>query len=647
VSRILLIDADPGERLILRSRLNDLGHEVLVADSGAKGLVEARTSATDLVVLATDLGGGVDGAEVCRRLKAMPGLARIPVVAYATRAVSGEVVGCMFDAGCEAFLGRDQMPNLDRVLEVQLKIKAQGDELAKQNRALERENRRLGEERQRAAEGGGEGAGSGDQVFRELAAGRPDGVLLVDDGGVVRRADRGACELLGGRLQGATLGKIAPGCGLEAFVRDARTTPREGFRFDTSARKDRCKRSLMASVLPVAAGNESHTQRVVLLLDLGKRRVAEEMLRAQEPGIPRQQLGSLVEAARSVFVPEALIGSAESTTRTRGRIVRAAAGDAPLLLTGERGVGKELAARILHYSGPRTGCFLQLRCAARDTESLELELFGAAGAEPKGKGADRGKAGMMLLAQDGTLFLGEIAELPLALQERLLGVLETGMLKRAGAKKKEPVSCRLVASTSQNLAALAAAGKFHPGLAEVLGASVIHLPALRDRRQDVAELAASFVARFGARHGVTALSEECAWIMEQYDWPGNVVELEDCVEQACARASGGLINASHLTRPLRDLAHDLPGSEVIPMASVARTQPGAPTLPGTHVVAAAPRALKAWEITDADPINLDLYEKKALLRALDITGGDKLAAARLLEVGKSTLYRKLKKFGIS
>jgi DNA-binding NtrC family response regulator len=641
VGRILLIDGDPGERLILRSRLAEAGHEILVAESGAKGLAEARAGTADLVLLSTDLGGGVDGAEVCRRLKATPGLNRLPVVVYSHTPASTELADRMYDAGCEVFVGRAQLPHLDRIIEVQLRVRLQGDDISDQNRVLELEIRRLEEERQRAADldVAATSGDAGSLVSRELAAGRPDGVLVADGEGIVRECDRGAVELLGARVLGMSLGKIAPGCGLEAFVRDARTAPREGFRFETSTRRDRSARSLMASVMPVTAG-EGQRLRVVLLLDLGKRSVATELARANESGIPRQQIGALVEAARVTYVPGAITGTCAVTVGLRAEVSELAPLASPVLLVGERGGGKEFVARIIHYSSLRTGPFLQLRCASLSPEVLEAELFGPAGAET-------GRPGLLSLAQDGTLFLGEVSDLPLSVQAHLDQVLEEGVMRRPGSKKKERVDCRLIASAPQDLEVLVEKGEFHAGLAARLGTRRVQLTPLRERRGDITELASVFLERFGSGHGVTALSEEARWVMEEYAWPGNVAELEDCVEQACARAESGVIEVGHLTRPLRDHAAELPMAAVIPVTRGHRHADVSSVPLGTQLPTAPQPALSPWMITDEDPISLDLYEKKALLRALDSTGGDKLAAARLLQVGKSTLYRKLKKFAIT
>lgn len=641
MGRILLIEGDPGERPIVRSRLLELGHEVRVVESGAHGLVEARTEPTDLVLMSTDLGSGVDGTEVCRRLKAAPGLNRIPVVVYSSAGVGAEIGERMFDAGCDAFVPRSQLQHLDRILDVHLRLKYHGDELGDQNRVLELENRRLAEAQRRDSEPEASEGPQDVQAFlsRELAAGRPDGVLLVESSGVVRDCDRGAVELLGSRLHGQGLGRIAPGCGLEAFVRDARTTPREGFRFDVSARRDRRARSLLATVVPVAAGGGGSAQRVLLLIDVDKRGVGRWAASSAEVGLPRQQLGALVEAARSAYVPGAILGVSRAVRELRARVAELAPRRESVLLSGERGTGRALAARVLHYSGGRSGPFLELHCGSLEEAALEAELLGQPPAGP-----DRpGSPGLVSLARDGTLFLAEIAELPLALQERLDEILERGHRPGGGSRSAARVELHLLASTSRDLGALVDAGEFHPGLAARLQRRTVALPPLRERSEDVAPLAQVFLERHGPAHGVESLSEEASWVMEDYPWPGNVAELEECVERACARAEEPWLEVADLTRPLRDHAASLPSNEFVPAP---RVREGSEPARGTHV-AHAPEPMRApWTITEEDPIDLGVYEKKVLLRALDNTGGDKLAAAELLQVGKSTLYRKLKKFGI-
>ena len=638
MARILLIEGDPGERLVMRSRLADLGHEVLVAEGGARGLVEARASGADLILLSMDLGSGISAADVCKRLKATPGLNRVPILVYASKQATLEQAQRMYDMGCEAYIDRTHLPHLDRILDVHLRIKSQGDELAEQCRLLERENHRLCEADSRLAEATASASDPVARANRKLAAGHPDGVLLVDSEGIVRDCDRGAFELLGPRIQGTSLGKIAPGCGLEAFVRDARTAPRQGFRFETSERRDRSPRSLIASVLPTTAG-ESSPLRVVLFCDLGRCHFSGGYSSA-DGMVPRQEVGALVEAARMTYVPGAIIGSSAATLALRSDIARLADLNGPVLLHGERGSGEELLARILHYSGRRTGSFLELNCSALSEEALEQELFGKAG-DSEGES----HPGLLALCQDGTLYLAQVSALPTRLQARLEEVLERGTLLPPGARRKERLECRIIASTSEGLEALVAKGAFHGALAQRLGARVLRVPPLRERREDIVRLARAMLLRFGCAHGVESLSPQVEAVLAEYPWPGNLAELEACMEHACGMARNGVIEISHLTQPVRELA-----TEISPVAIIPSQGPPSPAerptpVPGTHL--ASHEGQKAWSITEDDPIDFDVYEKKVLLRALDCTGGDKLAAARLLHVGKSTLYRKLKKFGIT
>jgi len=653
VSRILLIEADPAERLVLHSRIVDYGHEVVVAENGARGLVEARTCRFDLVLLASRLGGGVDGAEVCRRLKAAPQLQLVPVVVYCQEASCASAAERLFDAGCEQFLTKAQMPLLERVIEVQLRLKARADELSEQARTLEMENRRLEEGIQSTREiERRQAEGTPALVQRELAASCPDGLLVADESGFVCYADRGACSIFGTSPVGQRLGRIAPSTGLEAFARDARNAPREGFRFDLPAnRPGGVKRALVASVIPLASAEAGGTLRLVVLLDVGRRRIAEELSQIEESGIPRQQLGSLLEAARATYVPEALVGNSQAVAMLRARLVGAARCSDPVLLAGEAGAGKELCARIVHYTTQRGGNFLQLKCGSLTEAALEAELFGhVKGAHP---GAVADRPGLMLLAQDGTLYLEDIGDLPPALQERLIEVLDSGSLLRRGARRRERVDCRLLASCEASPASLVSAGKLLPELYRRLAAVTIEVPPLRGRIDDVLPLTEMLLRRFGLRHAIQGLSEDAAWVLVQYDWPRNVDELEESIEQACHRAQGGAIELAHLPRALRDLALELPRRELIPpRRSEARVGGGTilaiplRTSDQRAAVALHPAPPKAWQIGDEDPISLEHYEMKALLRALDSCNGDKLAAAKLLKVGKSTLYRKLKKFGI-
>jgi DNA-binding NtrC family response regulator len=670
MSRILVIDDDSGHRLILKSRLVESGHEVVLADTGARGISDARAQAFDAFVVAARLGAGVDGYEVCKRLKGIPERAHVPVILFNDQTGVHEDLGRAFDAGCDAFVTKPDLPALDHVLRVHVKQKRRLEELSREVGSLHEQIRRLKlpaePEPARATSNHASGrdsardamAANGDHAaaLRELACGRPDGMLIVDSEGTVRYADRGACELLGSRIEGHHLGSLAPASGLEAFARDARIEPREGFRFDLPPRKGRAPRSLSAVVVPlmVRPSEQDMGLRVVMFHDAAKRRLAADLLRSNEPSIPRAELGPLVEAAREVFRPEALIGVSHAAEVLRTNVAAAAQHNDPVLIRGDRGSGKERIARILHYHGSSTGAFLQARCSGQTAENLEAELFGYVKGAFRSATADR--PGMFQMAQDGTLFLEEITELTLELQQRIAGFLETGSILRMGAQRPERIDLRLVASTSAPIENTVHEGKFSRDLFDRLARRTIHVPTLAARRDDIEPLVRHFVQRFGARRHVHGISDDVLQLLRRHEWPGSLAELEDCIDQACALADGGTIQLDDLPRSLRDVKGKGASShEIIPTKRSA-SRP----VEGTHSVAGLPsheltsrppsstplRDVREWDITDADPVSLDLYEMKALLRALDEAGGDKLKAAKILKVGKSTLYRKLKRFDI-
>jgi DNA-binding NtrC family response regulator len=651
MSRILVIDDDPGNRLVVKSRLSDLGYEVLLTETGAEGLVEARNRSYGLFLVAAGLGAGVDAIEVCRRLKGMPETGSIPVILYSNLPANQDELARAYDAGCDAFLPKQELPVLDHVIRVHLRNRATLEDLTEQNRVLDQHNRGLREESQRNAdrETSVSEGGESTLALRELASNRPDGVLLVDGDGFVRQADRGACEIFGNRIEGKNLGFLAPASGLEAFVRDTRSESRDGFRFDISALGGRAARSLNASVVPLVAkpGESERVFKVVLLLDAGKRRIAGELLRISEPGIPRQQLGALLDAARETFGAHSLVGDSSAMQRLRELVRSGPKNGQPVLLTGEVGVGKTRAAQTLHYASSSSGAFLKLCCSALEPQNIERELFGyVAGAFEDAKD-DR--PGLAHQAADGTLYLEEVGSLPRELQGRLRDLIESGSLKRMGSDRVEHVDLNIVASSTADLSAATKEGSFSRELFDLFRERHLHLPALVERQEDIVPLASLFVTRFGRPHGVRMITEEAVELLMGHEWPGNVREFEECIRTACERAPEGEITPECLPESLLDGSGGLPMRELTPVGrrSTSAADGISAGAPMSGAAAAAMRRKQPWDIGEEDPISLDLYEMKALLRALDHVGGDKLAAAKLLKVGKSTLYRKLKRFDIS
>jgi two-component system response regulator HydG len=293
----------------------------------------------------------------------------------------------------------------------------------------------------------------------------------------------------------------------------------------------------------------------------------------------------------------------------------------PVLVLGESGTGKELVARTIHAYGPNAQKpFLPVDCGSLVPTLIESELFGYV----KGAftGANRSKDGLLVSAEGGTVFLDEIGELSLDLQAKLLRALQEKEVRPVGATHRIPIRARIVAATNRDLAAMVEKGTFRKDLFYRLNVVNLRLPALRDRREDIPLLAAHFLDRISREHGHKFnLSDEALRTMMRYDWPGNVRELENSVERACALSSGPVLHLGDLPTQLQQQGLE---AQRVP----ATGEPGTETKP--------PELKTLAEL-----------EKDAILGAIRTLNGDKLQAAKLLGIGKTTLYRKLKEYGIA
>lgn len=623
MNRILLIEDDPSAQHMYRTQLHELGHEVVVSSTGAMGVMEARTAPFDLFLVDVHLGEGIDGYEVCRRLKTIPGTQRVPVVIISGHVKSQQDLHRGYEAGCQSFVVKGDPTGLEDVVRAMLRIKSLQDDLAEQNKILEDQNRRLQAERARAAD-------------LELALGsthaathfagtmpRPEGVMLVDDDGIVRIADRGARELFGHGIEGRHLAHLAPHSRLEATVRDARTEPRESVRIEITSRSG-TRRSLLVSVFPLVSGIDrgESRQRVVLLAEGASRRASASVVRRGVQGLVQAEWGPMLESLRDAYSPAAFQGTSAFARGLRARIEAWAGSSAPLLLQGPVGSGKELAARILHHASQRSRSFLKLGCDGKP-EIVAVDLFGDEQAD---------ETGYLTLAQGGTLLLEDVDQLPMAHQERLAAMLSGAEVPgRAG----ERVDVRLVATTRSGASAEELRWKMHPELYRLLEPEHVVFPPLTERFEDVVVLAEAFLARHARQEGAHFDPEALALLLG-HSWPSNVDGLRAAVRHACNAAPEGLVRPEHLP------------TEVVE-AQVRRVTPDdiAAALPGL-VNARAPGG--ASRVAEPEPVGnslLDYHEKLALLEALRRTGGDKLAAARLLGVGKSTFYRKIKQHDIT
>ncbi|HUB66677.1 MAG TPA: sigma-54 dependent transcriptional regulator [Candidatus Methylacidiphilales bacterium] len=312
------------------------------------------------------------------------------------------------------------------------------------------------------------------------------------------------------------------------------------------------------------------------------------------------------------FGLEKLIGNSPAMIEIHERIRQVAPTRATVLIEGESGTGKELAAQSLHMLSPRKAArFVVVHCAALSPQLLESELFG----HEKGAftGANERRIGRFEEANHGTLFLDEIGEIDTTTQVKLLRALGEQTIQRVGSNQNLKVDARVVAATNKNLEALVREGKFRDDLFYRLDVVPIHMPALRERREEIPLLINAFVREFARQNNkqVTGLSSDALDALQRYDWPGNVRELRAAIEHAVALCRGERIGVREL--PARVL-----GQSQSPAGS---TAPGAAIQPN---------------------LNLAGMEKNFIRQALQITDGNITEAAKLLGISRRTLHRKIK-----
>jgi two-component system response regulator HydG len=308
---------------------------------------------------------------------------------------------------------------------------------------------------------------------------------------------------------------------------------------------------------------------------------------------------------------EGIIGSSEPMQAIFDVLRQVAPSNATVLVVGESGTGKELVARALHANSSRRGNrFLPLSCAALSDTLLESELFGyERGAFT---GADRTHKGRFEVADGGTLFLDEIGDLPLPVQVKLLRVIEYGEVFRVGSNDPIRVDVRLVAATHKDLLQLVKEGKFREDLYYRLKVVTLELPPLRDRLEDLPLLVQSFLQEFASMYGkkVPEVTPGAMELLYDYSWPGNVRELRNCVESVVVLDRDGRIDVEDIPRYVRPPASSEPGSAV-------------------------------------SGVNLEEGEKERIRKALALCEGNREKASKMLGIGERTLYRKIKRFGLS
>jgi len=333
-----------------------------------------------------------------------------------------------------------------------------------------------------------------------------------------------------------------------------------------------------------------------------------------------------------------LVGRAPAMARLRQLIDRVAPTDATVLVTGESGTGKEMIAREFYRRSPRRSQpFIKVNCAAISENLIESEFFG----HERGAftGATERREGRFELANMGTLLLDEVSEIPLALQAKLLRVLQEREFERVGGNRTIKVNVRIVATSNRDLLSYVEKGDFRQDLYYRLNVFPVHVPALRERVEDIPVLAEHFLRRFARKHGVkvTGFADSARSAMKSYRWPGNVRELQNTVERAVILSeSGRPVAAAALGLPGDSMRFDTPASLLLATAEAEAAAAPASALPE----AASP----GFTDGTGSVLRLDELEKQAILAALRQTAGNRTQAATALGISIRTLRNKLQEY---
>ncbi|HTQ23654.1 MAG TPA: sigma-54 dependent transcriptional regulator [Candidatus Binataceae bacterium] len=322
-----------------------------------------------------------------------------------------------------------------------------------------------------------------------------------------------------------------------------------------------------------------------------------------------------------------LVGSNAAMRRLFRRIEAVAATRSTVLIVGESGTGKELVARAIHECGARRGSFVALNCAAIPRELVESELFGHRRGAFSGANADH--PGLLRAAEGGTVFLDEVTEMSPDLQAKLLRAIQERTVRPVGSTKEIPIDVRIVASTNRDPAEAARSGQLRADLYYRLQVNVLEISPLRDRLDDVADLAQHFVRLMNERNeglrSLVGIDADAMSALQAYDWPGNVRELGNTIESALTFGTCATVTLD-----------DLP-SRIVNAWRTAPTAIPSPT-------AAAPAPMAAAEERAGSYAE---FERNAIASALERAGGNKVQAARILKISRKKLYDRIERYGIS
>jgi two-component system response regulator HydG len=442
-------------------------------------------------------------------------------------------------------------------------------------------------------------------------------VLVVDDEEGIREFCVGALEDMGYRVHSAPSGRqalaVLDAGQVDIVLTDLRMPDTDGIGLIREIRQ----RELDADVIVMTAHATISTAVEATKLGaydyIAKPFAIDDLIALVESLVERRELMVDNRLLRETIEKQdgfaGMMGNSAPMQRIYRFLLKVASKRCPVLITGESGTGKELVARAIHAQGPwRERPFVPVDCGALTPSLIESELFGHVRGAYTGATQDR--PGLLRTAADGAIFLDEIGELPLELQAKLLRVLQESEFRPVGSDARIPLRARVIAATNRNLEEAIGQKTFRGDLFYRLNVLSVQVPPLRDRKEDIAGLVQYFIARHGEAEGhIAGIAPEAVECLQNHEWPGNVRELENLVHRVLALADGPLIEL-----------HDLPPG--MKHSNVLRSESGTGS-----------------QLQDA--------ERRAILAALDSANGHRCNAAKLLGIGKTTLYAKLKEYGIA
>ena len=479
-------------------------------------------------------------------------------------------------------------------------------------------------------------------LHEALARNIGSALITTDVDGAVTSLNQTAEELIGCKtLQviGKDVGAIFPpfrhtASGRLQFLQSSSTVLPTEFAYRTGDSRDlvlRCSAVMLRDTYRNPLGA------VYIVQDISALRQLEDRLRNGAADVVEESA-----AADEGPPQEGLIGSSAAIGRVRDFIEKVARTDATLLITGESGTGKELLGRTVHArSARRDRPFIAVNCGAVPAELVESELFG----HVKGAftGAVTARAGLFRMADGGSIFLDEIGDLPLALQVKLLRVLQERSFTPVGADVSVTVDVRIIAATNRHLEEDVLAGRFREDLFYRLHVLTVEMPPLRERRQDIPQLIRRFLRQFADLHGarVERLSVAAARRLQEYDYPGNVRELENIIEHAVALCDGQTVHEPHLPDYVLNSSKTV--DEQVYHGRVQAAAAGGAAAEVEREAGHPSIALPMANLED----DLAAYERNILLRALAEAGGVKKRAAELLGINYRSFRHRLQKHKLS